>query len=170
MLKQKRLESQEGRFPWKDVWRYVYEALPLVKDRTAVGLTEGPTGQQSLDGVPSGGVDCGLATLQDRRQQSFPLDLIMRAFRIRVQDADTSEPSDKRHILNYMVGRRGDDLELETEKAHKSYDAINAWLHGCFACHAFRRLLEWGDMDMRKVTERVRQSGLDLPVISHDLP
>ena len=185
MLKQKRLESQEGRFPWKDVWRYVYEALPLVKDRTAVGLTEGPTGQQSLDGVPSGGVDCGLATLQDRRQQSFPLDLIMRAFRIRVQDAQTTQPIDKRsqrgasrtegrlpvarpssgsaplpcastllcvpamhflspalltrdalapsspamrlrppgrHILNYMVGRRGADLEEAAEPEHECYE------------------------------------------------
>jgi len=157
VLRLKRYESKQGAFEWKDVWREVFAVLPVITDRKAVGLTEGPTGDQHS----SDGVDCGLATLQNRRQQSFPLDLIMRAFRIRVQDADTSEPSDKRHILNYMVGRRGDDLELETEKAHKSYDAINAWLHGCFACHAFRRLLEWGDMDMRKVTERVRQSGLE---------
>ena len=159
VLEQKRRQSKAGEFAWRDVWRHVFTALPVVTDRDAVGLTDGPTGNSTGSG--GGGVDCGLATLQNRRQQCFPLDLIMRAFRIRVQDAQTTEPKDRIHILNYMVGRRGDDLELEPEKAHKSYDDINAWLHGCFASHAFRRLLEWGDMDMRKISERVRKSGLE---------
>ena len=72
-------------------------------------VSHGPCG---VWGVIEAGVDLENASLQTRRQRSFPLELCHRAFDIKVQDAASTVESDKRHILNFIVGRRGDDLVL----------------------------------------------------------
>ena len=107
--------------------------LPSVR-RHAVGLTGGLCA-----------ADGGYAALQSRRQQAFPLELVHRAFAIRLQGGDASVESDRTHILNYIAGRRGDALDAPVLAECDAYDATNAMLHGAFTAAAMRLLLESGE-------------------------
>ena len=121
--------------------------LPIVR-RRAVGLTAGPCR-----------VDKGYAYLQTFRQAAFPLELVRRAFTIRVQAGEASVESDRTHILNYMAGREGAALEHAVLGECAAYEATNAKLHGAFAAAAWRKLLEGGEA-MAPVAERLAASGL----------
>jgi len=127
----------------------VYRRLPILTNLQAVGLTDGPTKR-----------DHARPACQTLRQSYFPLDLIKRSFDIQIQSADATKPRDLRHILNWVVGRRGAELDaLEPLAVHTKYDDANARLHGSFVAHAFRLLLEKGDA-MQPNGERLRHSGL----------
>ena len=49
--------------------------------------------------------------MQARRQQAFPLRLLHRAFDVCVQNAQATMIEDRTHILNYIAGRTGDELD-----------------------------------------------------------
>ena len=68
-------------------------------------------------------------------------------------------PSDHKHILNFIAGRRGDALEEPVLDACPEYAATNAKLHGAFAARAWRLLLE-SDEDMAPVARCLAASGL----------
>lgn len=118
------------------------------KQRYAVGLTNGPCE-----------ADRGQAAQQTRRQRPFPLDLVRHASMMRVQDGNASKPCDKTHILNYIAGRRGSDLDTSVPPECAEYDATNNSLRGMFAAAAWRLILESGE-DMAVHAQQLATSGL----------
>ena len=60
--------------------------------------------------------------------------------------------SDKRHILNVLVGRKEDDLDLEPLKSHHNYDELNAILRARIAGAAIRHGVETGGSTLDEYT------------------
>lgn len=142
----------------------VREHLPILKDRRAVGITDGPCGRW---GDGHSGADAGSDDFQTFRQAAFPVALIERAFQVRVQDARASLEVDRTHILNYIIGRRGEDLKLPPVGDHELYDETNRRLHGIFVAAGWRLLLESG-ADMQMCADRLQQSGCHKLGLSFD--
>ena len=69
--------------------------------------------------------DKGSATAQVRRQAKFPSHVMRAALNARVQDGDATVMSDRRHILNSIIGLRGDDLEMPSLDEHHEYHVAN---------------------------------------------
>ena len=123
----------------------VLRRLPLLKDRRAVGLTSTMCA-----------ADVGRPALQTYRQQFFPIELVLRAFGIRIEAAKATVPHDKRTILNHIAQR---PLHEPMRIGCLAYDELNLRLHGAFAAAAFRLLLET-DEDMEWIGAKLRHSGL----------
>ena len=117
----------------REWYEEVLARLPVVKDRRAVGLTDGPA---KVDGT------WVAAAVQVYRQSSFPVELVRRIFDVRVQDARASFDADRVRILNFIAGRA---LDQEPLDACGPYDDMNTQLHGRYLAAAFRVLLEGGD-------------------------
>ena len=56
-----------------------------------------------------------------RREEDFPLPLLEKAYKIRVEDGQASVEEDRSRILNSIAGK---PLESEPELQHPAYDAV----------------------------------------------
>ncbi|GFH44502.1 hypothetical protein CTEN210_00976 [Chaetoceros tenuissimus] len=67
----------------------------------------------------------------------FPKERFFKSLSISIQDTKASRDDDRKHILNALVGRRGDDMELEPLKDHENYETINNAVRGAMTCLHF---------------------------------
>ena len=68
--------------------------------------------------------DASVAMHKATRVARFPVELLLsKAFHIKIEAGEASEDSDKRHILNALVGSRA--LDGPAPAAHAEYDRIN---------------------------------------------
>ena len=88
--------------------------------------------------------DEGHVSAKTARESFFPHSLLQAAVSIQLQNGLASVESDRIHILNWLIGRTGSDLELPVHTTHSAYDDLNAMLHGRVAAGAVRRAVEGG--------------------------
>ena len=107
-------------------------------ERKAVGLVDGFAAADI-------GYSCAgnVVPMKAEREAFFPKALLRRALGARVEAGEASVASDRKHILNCIVGG-GRDLNAEMEATHARYDEVNAILHGRVAADALRQALEEG--------------------------
>ena len=101
--------------------------------RAAVAITDGLVA-----------ADEGHVSAKTARESFFPDSLLQAAMSIQLQNGLASVESDRIHILNWLIGRTGSDLELPVHTTHSAYDDLNAMLHGRVAAGAVRRAVEGG--------------------------
>jgi len=84
-------------------------------------------------GIISGGTPCdgGVARVTSLRESYFPTDLIRKSHTIKIELAEASRDSDRKHILNSIV--RNKNLEADPPTTHPNYDAVNDAVKGAFA-------------------------------------
>lgn len=75
------------------------------------------------DGIAA--TDKGSASAQARRQAKFPSHIMRAALTARIQDGDATVPSDRRHLLNSIVGLPSDELETPPLEEHHEYHVAN---------------------------------------------
>ena len=68
--------------------------------------------------------------------------------------------SDRVHILNWLIGRTGSDLELPVLMNDRAYDALNNMLHGRIAAGAVRRAVEGGEEMLATYLKAINLSNL----------
>lgn len=74
-----------------------------------------------------------------QRESPFPLELSQKSLQLAIEDAKASEDDDRKHILNAMIGRKGDDLDAPPPKSHDNYRALNTMIRAKFAAAALRK-------------------------------
>merc|ERR1739841_33056 len=94
-----------------------------------------------------------------KREKHFPLALARKGLDVHVQDAQASQPADRRHILNAIAGRTADELDLEPHASHPRYTELDQTLRGRFLAGTWRKLVEEGE-DMARWAQPLRESGL----------
>ncbi len=123
----------------------------------AVGLTDGPAAVDSAQGVS--------AACQTFRQSHFPVELIRRVSELHVQDTTATVSDDKRHILNYIAGRRGDALDQPPAATSERYVVFDNELYAKHVAAGWRLLTE-ADQDMREAGARLAASSVQKLVVS----
>lgn len=84
------------------------------EEREAVGIISG--------GAP---IDGGNAHYTSVRERHFPVQLIKKSLAINVETADSTEESDRIHILNSIRGNCGDGINDTPPKKDPKYNAVN---------------------------------------------
>lgn len=135
----------------------VIRRLPIKGGHLAVGITDGPVAIDKAQGVS--------AACQTFRQSHFPVALLRCVEHVRVEVTSATVADDKRHILNYIAGRRGDELDLVPLEASEAYDAFDETLY-CRHLAAGWRLLTESGVDLSKPSERLGASNLHRLVLS----
>lgn len=109
------------------------------------------------------------------RESMFPIDLVKKGMTASILDAQASEESDRRHILNAIVQRKGEDLELPPLlDTQKEYTRMNNRLRATFAAAAWpqamksRLLIDLKFPDVLRADEDRRELVLSLPEIFDD--
>jgi len=148
----------------------VVRRLPVRHGLQAVGLTDGPV----LADAPSGGwnneafkASCQVfrqvrsshvltrlrlaslclhhpTPLPLRSQSHFPMALMQCAMRVRLRDAEASVAADRKLILNYVAGRRGDALSAPSLDQCPEYEKFDECLVARFVAGNWRPLVEAG--------------------------
>ena len=111
--------------------------------------------------IVSGGTsaDGGDGTYTAAREDPFPMERIYQSRSIQVQTAQASVESDRKHILNSIVGAA--DLNAEPTQHHDSYDLLNNSVRGAFACTipALRGSLKDSFDEFEKTLDVMSKSG-----------
>jgi len=92
------------------------------------------------------------------REKHFPLALARMGLDVRVEDAQASQPADRRHILNAIAGRTADELDLEPHGSHQRYNELDQTLRGRFLAGTWRKLVEEGE-DMARWAQPLASRG-----------
>ena len=135
----------------------VVRRLPVRRDRHAVGMTDGPVAVDNAKGVA--------AYCQTFRQSFFPVSLIRHASAVRVQECLASFEADKRHILNFMAGRCGADLDAPVLSSCAAYDEWSRGISAKVVAASWRLLLEAGE-DMHASGAMLAESSVTKLVLS----
>jgi len=109
-----------------DLAPYLYDVYTATGDM-AVGLTDGPAQ-----------IDKGNIEMQSIREREFPIEMSKMALNIRLQNGKASRESDRRHILNSIVGT---SLDAQPPEQHPKYDELNRSLWGRYAAATWRLTL-----------------------------
>jgi len=100
--------------------------------RHVVGLTDGcaytnhDMGNQKK-GVPE------FPGYKQMREAKFPVSMLPKAVMLQLEKGQASVESDRKHILNTIVQRSKDDLDLEPLETHAAYEEVNGLLRSRFA-------------------------------------
>jgi len=92
------------------------------EEREAVGVISG--------GVTSDGDDTRQIIARER---SFPFELMKKALYIKVEEAESSNETDRIRILNSIMGRSGNELNDAPADTHESYNDLNNVIRAAFA-------------------------------------
>jgi hypothetical protein len=122
-------------------------------ERSAVGITDGPAEADLADG------DVLASMHKTDREKAFPRALARKGLDVRVENAQASQPADRRHILNAIAGRPADEVDLEPHASHPRYTELDQTLRGRFLACTWRKLVEEGE-DMARWAQPLRESGL----------
>ncbi len=137
--------------------RYLYDIYTSLscKSPGAVGLTDG------LAIVDlSTPFEAGQLRRKCQREHLFPVTLAETILRTRVQDAEASVASDKRHILNSIAGAQ--DLDEQPLENHENYERVNHLLRGRFAVGVWRAAVDARNYALcQKLSAALCESGLD---------
>lgn len=91
-------------------------------------------GEQKLAvGIVQSGAPNEVAMETELREEHFPTDRIFDGLNVSIEDAEASREEDKRHILNAIVGRKGQDLNKDPLIEHERYNELNRAVRGAFA-------------------------------------
>lgn len=104
--------------------------------RRAVGITDGLVAADLVNGEELS------ALMKSQRESIFPASLVKGSLRMQLERGQASVESDRRHILNSMVGAK--DLDAEPVEEHVCYTEANGVLRGRFAAAAWRLAVESG--------------------------
>ena len=104
--------------------------------------------------------DEGHVTAKTERESFFPDSLLQAALSIQLENGRASYESDRVHILNWLIGRTGSDLELPVLMNDRAYDALNNMLHGRIAAGAVRRAVEGGEEMLATYLKAINLSNL----------
>eukprot|EP00927_Polykrikos_kofoidii_P046413 TRINITY_DN40654_c0_g1_i2.p1 TRINITY_DN40654_c0_g1~~TRINITY_DN40654_c0_g1_i2.p1 ORF type:complete len:674 (-),score=83.65 TRINITY_DN40654_c0_g1_i2:69-2090(-) len=130
--------------------RYLYDIYSAYGDRV-VGLTDG------FAPVDMRRARCWWATDKTLRESKFPVSLATDALSLRLEDAEASHISDKKHILNTIAGST--NLDVAPPVQHELYESLNKALRGRFAAAVWRQALEAG-YPMEHCSSTLADSGL----------
>ena len=114
----------------------VIRRLPVKHGQKAVGITDGPVAVDRAFGVAP--------ICKTFRESHFPVELIQKVSRIRIQDSSATVAEDKMHILNYIAGKRGEGLSDPVKEQCASYEEWNNALVCKHIAAAWRMLAEVG--------------------------
>ena len=86
-------------------------------------------------GLCPGGAPCDRigAHARANRESYFPFQLIQTSIQVKVEKAQSSFDSDRVHILNSIIGRKGDELNATPPESHPKYAELNNTLTANFA-------------------------------------
>lgn len=127
----------------------LYLALILPKNPGIEGLLAVYTYiNKSAIGLIEGGGTSKKWRLDDEKY--FPRDSLFNALRICIQEANASDPVDKKHILNAIVGRKDLEMEFDHLAEHENYEKLNSAVRGKFASSIFaleylHRTVRWDE-------------------------
>ncbi|CAE8709681.1 unnamed protein product, partial [Polarella glacialis] len=89
--------------------------------------------------------DAGFPEDADRfkslRELCFPIDVMKAGLSLRLQDAQASQPEDRRHILNSVADKNQNELDEEPASEHINYTRVNTQLASKFALACLRPAL-----------------------------
>ena len=86
----------------------------------------------------------GNRLIKKLRESKFPLERIIKAINVDVKQAQASVESDRRFLLNTIIGRSVDDVVVDD---HDKYDELNNILRGIFVVPALERIIKEMDVD-----------------------
>jgi hypothetical protein len=86
----------------------------------------------------------GNRLIKKLRESKFPLERIIKAINVDVKQAQASVESDRRFLLNTIIGRSVDDVVVDD---HDKYDELNNILRGIFVVLALERIIKEMDVD-----------------------
>jgi len=86
----------------------------------------------------------GNRLIKKLRESKFPLERIIKAINVDVKQAKASVESDRRFLLNTIIGRSVDDVVVDD---HDKYDELNYILRGIFVVPALERIIKEMDVD-----------------------
>eukprot|EP00927_Polykrikos_kofoidii_P009998 TRINITY_DN14212_c0_g1_i1.p1 TRINITY_DN14212_c0_g1~~TRINITY_DN14212_c0_g1_i1.p1 ORF type:complete len:1172 (-),score=274.47 TRINITY_DN14212_c0_g1_i1:33-3548(-) len=106
-----------------------------------VVLTEGLVGKEK---EIQGTFDGGAWGAKNRREMSFPTEVLSMGLDVDILKSAASVAGDKRHILNSIAGVRVDKLDDDPQVNSEKYDLVNKRLAGIFAVSGFRAAIQSG--------------------------
>jgi len=125
-------DSQEGVTDdsEKGLW-----AVYTAKKHTYENPDYGTKQERESVGIISGGStsDQNVTYYTTTREQHFPYEVISKALKINVENADASVNDDRVHILNSIIGKSIDDIDESPPKEHQKYTELNESLKSIFA-------------------------------------
>lgn len=99
-----------------------YTNTEYAEKRRAVGI------------VPGGATsDNGYANITAFREQHFPMERLLKALDVQIEDTTASNDVDKNRILNVIADNIG-DLDTEPPKQHPNYGTLNNAIQDEFGC------------------------------------
>ena len=133
--------------------RYTYDVYTAPKPkplyRDAVGLVDGIAPADSGRSGPH--IE---TTTKYFREKEFPVALIDKGMRARVQEGQASVDADKQHILNAIIGGR--ELNATVPAEHPRFEEINATLNGRVAADAMTAAIEAGGATLERALEALK--------------
>eukprot|EP00554_Chaetoceros_debilis_P007183 CAMPEP_0194075886 /NCGR_PEP_ID=MMETSP0149-20130528/2787_1 /TAXON_ID=122233 /ORGANISM="Chaetoceros debilis, Strain MM31A-1" /LENGTH=759 /DNA_ID=CAMNT_0038756483 /DNA_START=415 /DNA_END=2694 /DNA_ORIENTATION=+ len=90
-----------------------------------------PEGREAVGIVPGGATSDYSSSYTSERERYFPFHLIKRSLLTKVELAEASYESDRRHILNSIIGNK--DIDMNPPENHFLFSALNMSLHSHFA-------------------------------------
>jgi len=117
---------------WEEQFMDSFSSIPCVREAVAI--------------LDNRGYSIDLNGFAKRKaEEGFPKHIAVGAMSSAVQNAKASVETDRRHILNSIIGAA--DLEAQPPVSHDSYDEINLTLKGRFAAALWRNALKARDAD-----------------------
>merc|ERR1740124_958110 len=122
-------EEKDGKEASSGLWA-VYTAHKHTRKPVCIGEEE----KRQAVGIVSGGttLDKGNSVTIAGRERAFPIELVEKSLRIKIEDAKASKEQDQVHILNSIIGRTGKAINDVPPKAHAKYDELNDALKATF--------------------------------------
>ncbi|CAE8636376.1 unnamed protein product [Polarella glacialis] len=76
-------------------------------------------------------------TLKSLREMCFPIHVMKAGMDLLLQEAQATEPADRRHILNKVAGKLLHELDEDPPLEHVNYEKVNVQLRSRFALACF---------------------------------
>jgi len=108
-------------------------------DKKATLLTEGVVEKDKRYG------DAAANIYKAKRERDFPIQILAKGLKLRLEEAQATSPADRRHILNCLAGQA--DLNAAPLKEHPNYDKVNKKLHATFAIATWAQAITHGAVD-----------------------
>ena len=115
------------------------------EELSAVGITDGLTWADDAEG--QGFMNAARSEYKTQRELYFPKELIEKALAVALHEGAASVESDRVHILNAIIGRKGDELDLPPVPLHDQYERLNGCLAARIAAGGFMKgVIEGGSV------------------------
>lgn len=133
--------------------RYLYDIYTTITE-SVVGLTDGAAECDMEDQPEYASYNKNL------REEGFPLESGLAVLDFSLTDAKATQESDRKHILNSIVGRAGEQLEETPLEKHERYEQVNRLLRGRLAQGIFRLAIDHDSKETERLVKTISDSGL----------